>query len=260
VLYVSLGREYLAAKSPDLAARSFEKALTLTRNDIFSLSGMVQAYSALGDSKKAEDAMSRLLFTASGADSHIPAMERARSTEVRATARDSSPEKQRIYAKASLDSFGPGLWEPYASPSLNATDPDGKAVSLTDYKGKNVILVFYLGRECLHCMNQLQDIQKKKADWAKLEATVLAVSPNEPAANKKYLETLDFSAIRLLSDLKNENARRFSSYDDFEDLELHSTVLIDKKGRVHWARTGGDPFTDMKFLEKQLERMNKAVE
>jgi hypothetical protein len=35
VLYVSLGREYLTAKSPDLAAQSFEKALKLTRNDIY---------------------------------------------------------------------------------------------------------------------------------------------------------------------------------------------------------------------------------
>jgi peroxiredoxin len=260
VLYVSVGREYLAAKSPDLAARSFEKALTLTRNDIFSLSGMVQAYTALGEKKKAEDAMSRLLFTASGADSQIPVLERAQSTGVQATPRDSSPGKQRVYAKASLDRFGPVLWQPYESPKLNAVDSEGKPVSLDDYKGKNVILVFYLGRECLHCMNQLQDIQKKKSDWAKLDTAVLAVSPNEPADNKKSLRTLDVSAIRLLSDVKKENARRFMSYDDFEEMELHSTVLIDKKGRVHWARTGGDPFTDMAFLEKQLGRMNKAVE
>jgi peroxiredoxin/tetratricopeptide (TPR) repeat protein len=260
VLYVSLGREYLAAKSPDLAAQSFEKALKLTRNDIYSLSGMVQAYSALGDRKKAEDAMARLLYTASGADPQIGAIERAKATGVKAAPRDSSPESQRLYSKASLEQFGPAVWQPYPSPNLDALDHEGKRVTLTDYKGKNVILVFYLGRECLHCMNQLQDIQRKKADWAKLDTVVLAVSPNDPASNKKYLETLDFSGVRLLSDTNKENARRFKSYDDFEEMELHSTVLIDKKGRVHWARTGGDPFTDMKFLEKQLERMNKSAD
>jgi peroxiredoxin/tetratricopeptide (TPR) repeat protein len=260
VLYVSLGREYLGAKSPELAAQSFEKALTLTRNDIFSLSGLVQAYSAIGDRKKAEEAMSRLLFAASGADPQLAAIERARATGVQATPRDTSPAAQRVYAKASLERFGPAVWEPYESPKLEAMDPEGKTVSLSDYKGKNVILVFYLGRECLHCMNQLRDIQGKKADWSNLDTVVLAVSPNDPASNKKYLETLDFSAIRLLSDAKKENARRFNSYDDFEEMELHSTVLIDKKGRVHWARTGGDPFTDMKFLQKQVERMNKSVQ
>jgi hypothetical protein len=35
--------------------------------------------------------------------------------------------------------------------------------------------------------------------------------------------------------------------------------LIDKKGRVHWARKGGEPFGDMAFLTKQVERMNEGV-
>ena len=51
-------------------------------------------------------------------------------------------------------------------------------------------------------------------------------------------------------------ARRFASYDDFEELELHSTILIDAKGRVHWKRTGGDPFVDVDFLLKTLKTMN----
>jgi hypothetical protein len=39
-------------------------------------------------------------------------------------------------------------------------------------------------------------------------------------------------------------------------MELHSTILIDTKGRVHWKRTGGDPFSDMDFLHQSLKRMN----
>ena len=42
-------------------------------------------------------------------------------------------------------------------------------------------------------------------------------------------------------------------------MEIHSTILIDKKGRVHWARSGGEPFGDMEFLVKQLERMNRQI-
>ena len=64
--------------------------------------------------------------------------------------------------------------------------------------------------------------------------------------------------LRVLSDENYENSRRFHSYDDFEDIELHSTILIDAKGRVYWAHIGGDPFLDMTFLIKQLERMNEV--
>jgi peroxiredoxin len=63
--------------------------------------------------------------------------------------------------------------------------------------------------------------------------------------------------VRLLSDDHFANAHSFHSYDDFEEMELHSTILIDKQGRVYWARTGGDPFSDMSFLVKQLETMNQ---
>jgi hypothetical protein len=69
----------------------------------------------------------------------------------------------------------------------------------------------------------------------------------------------DLTGIRLLSDDHYANAHHFHSYDDFEEMELHSTTLIDKEGRVYWARLGGDPFSDMAFLTKQLERMNELV-
>lgn len=64
--------------------------------------------------------------------------------------------------------------------------------------------------------------------------------------------------MTLLSDTDHVNARRFTSYDDFEDMELHSTILIDTRGRVHWKRTGGDPFTDMDFILKEVKRMNES--
>ena len=54
--------------------------------------------------------------------------------------------------------------------------------------------------------------------------------------------------VRLLADDKFVNARRFKSYDDFEEMAIHSTILIDKEGRVHWARHGAGPFTDYDFL------------
>ena len=80
-----------------------------------------------------------------------------------------------------------------------------------------------------------------------------------PEKNSETLKTLSALPVRLLSDDRYANARRFHSYDDFEEMELHSTILIDKTGRVHWARTGGEPFGDMTFLVKQLERMNQAA-
>ncbi len=256
LLYDALGRAYLAAKSPALARDCFEKSLKLVRNDIFALAGLVEAWHALGEKAKAEDAMARLRFTASNADRGLSLIERAMATGVRAEPRDSSPAPQRNYAQISLDNYGPRSWAPFAAPKLEASDPEGKPVSLDDYKGKNVVLVFYLGRECLHCMKQLRDIAAKKSDWDRLDTVVLAVSGNTPESNARNLKTINLDGVRLLSDRDFANARRFQSYDDFEEIEVHSTILIDKKGFVNWGHTGGDPFGDIGFLVKQVERMN----
>jgi hypothetical protein len=65
--------------------------------------------------------------------------------------------------------------------------------------------------------------------------------------------------FRLLSDTDRANTRRWHSYDDYEEIELHSTILIDKAGRVYWARFGGDPFSDVEFLSKTLLKMNELA-
>ena len=255
-LYNSLGEAYLQVKSPLLAVQAFEKAAGLTKNDIFALSGLVRAYSATGDKAKAEDAMARLLYVSADADRHLPVLERAMATGITATPRDSSPGPQRNYLRTSLDKFGPEKWEPYNAPPLEVHDASGAKVTLDSLKGKNVMLVFYLGTECAHCMRQLHSIAEKNSDWTRLDTVVLAVSSAAPDKNSAELKSLGELPVRLLSDDRHANAHRFHSYDDFEEMELHSTILIDKKGRVRWARNGGDPFTDMAFLVKQLEIMN----
>jgi peroxiredoxin len=256
-LYNSLGEAYLQTKSPLLAAQAFEKALTLTRNDLFALSGLVRAYAVSGDRDKAQNAMARLQYVAADADKGLAILQRATATGITAEPRDSSPGAQRNYRRTSLDKFGPEKWEPYAAPLLDAKDSSGKRVTLDEYKGKNVILVFYLGAECPHCVRQLHAISEKKDEWERLHTVVLAVSSASPESNASGLKAFGDLPLRLLSDDHLVNAHRFHSYDDFEEMELHSTILIDKQGRVHWARTGGEPFGDMAFLVKQLELMNQ---
>ncbi len=259
-LYAPLGEAYLKSKSPLLAVEAFQKALDLTKNDLFALSGLVRAYSVLGDTAHARDAMARLMYVTANADKGLKVIESAKAAGIAAEPKAWTPAPERSYAREKLDHYGPARWEPYDAPALGVRDTSGKPVSLAQYKGKNVILVFYLGFECPHCMRQLHAIANKKDDWQRLNAVVLAVSSATPQRNAEGLKEFGDLPLALLSDSPDRaNARRFHSYDDFEEMELHSTTLIDTKGRVYWARFGGDPFSDTDFLEKQLGRMNDLV-
>ena len=256
LMWSRLGYAYLDQKSPKLAVDAFTRALKAVPNDPFTLAGLVSAHHALGETKDAADALGRLEFVWSDAEPGLRWLREARATGVKATPIDRSPGKQRNYRRAALDQFGPAIWAPFAAPALEVTDTTGKRVSLDQYRGKNVILTFYLGAGCAHCVKQIKGLSDRADEWSRQDTVVIAVSQDTPETNTKS-EDLSPLKVVLGSDQEWQNARRFKSYDDFEEIGIHSTILIDKEGRVHWAQHGGAPFDDYKFLLSQLQRMNQ---
>ncbi|MFZ4573794.1 MAG: redoxin domain-containing protein [Phycisphaerales bacterium] len=254
-----LGDVYLRAGEHRLAIEAYERSLKLERNDAFSLAGLAQAYLKSGERAKATECAGRFAYVWSGCDPGLRWKAEVDGLGLNAAPIAQTPAPERPYSLDAQSSLGPLDWEPFAAPQLECADPDGKVVRLEDFRGKNVMLVFYLGDQCPHCVEQLVAIDARAADWEKENTVVLAVS-SATAEKNKASEKLGKLSIQLLSDTDHVNARRFTSYDDFEEMELHSTILIDPKGRVHWKRTGGDPFTDTDFLLQSLQRMNGEPE
>ena len=257
-VYRILGDVYLAHGENRLAIDAYTRALKAESNDAFTLSGLARAHAALGDQTAATEAAGRFAYLWAHADPGLKWQSQVESLSLAAKPIAQTPAPEREYSIDLLSNIGPLDWEPYPAPELTCTDPDGKPVRLSDYRGKNILLVFYLNEGCVHCVEQLVAIDKHASDWAAENTVVLAVSSTPPKENKDSLK-LGKLSIRLLSDTDHADARRFTSYDDFEDMELHSTILIDTRGRVHWKRTGGDPFTDMDFLLKEVKRMNETA-
>jgi peroxiredoxin len=256
--YRVLGDMYLSHGEHRLAIEAYSRGLKAEHNDAFALSGLARAHFALGDRDAAARYAGRLQHVWSAADDGLRWKSEVAKLGLQATPIAETPAPEREYRPELLTDLGPVNWEPYTAPELKCLDADGKTVRLEDFRGKNVLLVFYLGEQCVHCVEQLVAINERSSEWAAANTVVLAVSSTAPEQNKESLK-LGGMSVRLLSDIEHTNARRFTSYDDFEDLELHSTILIDTRGRVHWKRTGGDPFTDMEFLLTELKRMNELA-
>jgi len=253
-----LGEAHLEQDSFRLAARCFERTLETVKNDGFALSGLARARFAIGDDEGAREAYGRLRFVWSDADPGLRWLSEVYELGLEAEPTDDSPRAQRRYALEELASFGPGTWEPYPAPELDALDADEERVSLEEYRGRNVVLVFYLGGQCAHCIDQLVAIDERVADFDERNTVVLAISGDTPEDNRRSLKMGELG-MRLLTDSDFANARRFRSYDDFEEMELHSTIFIDREGRIVWARSGGDPFMDLDFLLEQIDRSNEAA-
>lgn len=254
VLYNVLGEVYLDLGSPKLAIAAFEETLGTVHNDPIALAGLCRAHAAVGQREQAGQYYGRLQFVWSDAEPRLRWLQEVEQLGLSAEPVDRSPGAQRSYRSVMLDKLGPSRWEPYAAPELAAVDAAGKAVTLDEYRGRNVLLVFYLGEECPHCMEQLVAISERQDELSRADVEVLAISSSTPEQNAQS-DPLGELGFRLLSDGPDHvNARRFCSYDDFEGMELHSTIWIDRQGKVRWARTGGEPFMDLDFLLAEIER------
>ncbi len=253
-----LGDIFLSRGEHRLAVEAYERALAQEPYDAFTLSGLARAHFALGDRAQAENAYGRLLYVWSGASTNLKWLTAVAQLGLKAPPIAPTLAPERPYRADSLAHLGPLNWEPYPAPKLSCLDVENRPVTLEQFRGKNVLLVFYLNDECVHCVEQLRAINARAEDWNNENTVLLGVSSVSPEKNKDSAK-LGKLPMLLLSDRDHENARRFASYDDFEEIELHSTILIDAKGRVHWKRTGGKPFADVEFLLRSVKQMNQAA-
>jgi len=234
----ALGETCLALERPAQAVAAFNRALATMANDGFALAGLVEANRALGKMDSARDALSRLLFVWADAEPHLKPLERAKSAGLIAEPRDNSPSTQRDYRKVLAESGGASPWEPCAAPPLDAIDGGGRPVTLEEFRGKNILLVFAKSKAG---MKALTTLQKSDGAFAQLNTRLLAITsdPRDTSPN-------------LLRDESAGNARRFLAYDDFTDTALDATILIDVNGKIRWLHRGA--FSDVDFLQTEIQR------
>jgi peroxiredoxin len=257
VLATLAGNACLSLNDYEQAVSFFQRTLEVIPNDGFALAGLVRAYAGLGQRANAEQAMGRLLFVWSNADANLRWLREAKQTGITAAPLDISPAAQRQYSLTALQSFGSDRLERPPAPTLDAIDSEGKHVTLDRYRGRNVLIVFYIGEECPRCLQQLVDLGKRTDQFVARNTVVIALSPNSPVANATLLKSGKIP-YTLLSDADSSNAKRFLAYDDFENMSLHSSVLVDPCGKVYWSRTGGEPFGEWDFLLSEIDRLNAS--
>lgn len=252
-----LGEALLELNSPTLAIPAFERTLKTIPHDSIALAGLVRAYHSTGNAELASAAMAALDVVWAEANPISARYLAARATGI-APATGDVPKRfrqlmaQRQYGRHVLNKLGPCAYDPAVVPEFAAMNAEGEEVTLADYDGKAVLLIFYLGDECTHCIDQLKKADKDYRTFRDLGVEILAVSKDSVEEIEKAQGSFK---ITLLSDPEFVNAKRFGSFDDFEGVELHSTVLIDANRRVHFIKTGGEPFEDFDFLEAEAERL-----
>lgn len=149
-----------------------------------------------------------------------------------------------------------------AAPEFTRTDVDGNEWSLKEKLKKGpVVVVFYLGYYCNHCVSQLFDINEDIARFQELGAEVVALSPDPMETTlKRYKEYGRFS-FPVLSDHGNRIAEAYGIFTPAHDGKRekldHGTFVIDQQGVVRWAHYGDLPFGHNPTLLYELAKLKK---
>ncbi|HWE93669.1 MAG TPA: peroxiredoxin family protein [Tepidisphaeraceae bacterium] len=257
-----LAQAYLKAGDKTKAEQLAREAADGAKNQVYPLANYVEVLYRCGKVKEAKEAFERLRALTSRTDLDTPLFARlepiAREFGWPADWRIARVLPDDLGERPSLDTLGPFRWSPSPAPAWSAVKPDGSTISLADYRGKPVIVIFYLGFDCLHCVQQLHAFAPATREFADAGISLVAISSDPPAALRRAADAYKSDGefpFPLASDESLKIFKAYRAYDDFEKVPLHATFLIDARGLVRWQDIDAEPFTDTKFLLGEAKRL-----
>lgn len=121
------------------------------------------------------------------------------------------------------------------APEFELSDQSRQPVRLADYRGKNVVLVFYPFAFTNVCGGELCAIRDSVGDLQNDDVQVLTVSCDSVHAHRAWAEQQGFD-YPLLADFwpHGEVARAYDVFNADLGAAVRGTFIIDRQGIVRW--------------------------
>jgi peroxiredoxin Q/BCP len=143
------------------------------------------------------------------------------------------------------------------APAFSLTASDGSTVSLSDLRGRHVVVYFYPAAMTPGCTTQACDFRDSLDVLAKEGYAVVGISPDQPAKLAKFVER-DQLTFPLLSDPDHDVLEEYGAWGEKTLYGktmigvIRSTVVVDPEGKVELARYNVKAKGHVAALRKQL--------
>lgn len=136
------------------------------------------------------------------------------------------------------------------------SDQDDKDITLSDFKGKRVLLSFHPLAWTSVCAKQMVSLEKNKKSFDKLNTVALGISVDTVPSKKAWAKELGIKKTRLLSDFwpHGEVASKYGIFREKDGFSERANIIVDEKGQVMFVKVypiGELP--DIKEIIKVLE-------
>ena len=145
-----------------------------------------------------------------------------------------------------------------AAPDFSLYDADRKATSLSDFRGKNVVLAFYPGAFTGVCTTEMCTFRDRMDGLNSLNAQVLGISVDGAFAQKAFSDHNNLN-FPLLSDFQREAVNQYDlAISNFAGMEGYTAskravYVVDGEGVVRYAWVGPNPGVEPDYDEVQAE-------
>jgi peroxiredoxin len=122
------------------------------------------------------------------------------------------------------------------APEFTLPDQDGKQVSLADFRGERVLLVFYPADFSPVCTDQLSIYQEVLGEFEERGMKLLGISVDGAFCHRAFRDHLNLG-FPLLADFhpKGEVAKAYGVWSDEYGVSGRDLVLVSGEGVVEWA-------------------------
>jgi peroxiredoxin Q/BCP len=132
------------------------------------------------------------------------------------------------------------LSEGDVAPEFRLPDSEGNDVSLSDFRGRHVVVYFYPAAGTPGCTKQACDFRDNLAELNDAGFAVVGISPDKPAKLAKFVADEGLTFL-LLSDESRDVLNAWGAYGEKQNYGrtivgvIRSTFIVDPDGKIEKA-------------------------
>lgn len=152
------------------------------------------------------------------------------------------------------------LAEGTMAPDFTLQDQDGKDVSLSDFRGRKVVIYFYSKDNTAGCNKQACSFADNYPAFLEKGVTVIGISKDTAASHRKFADKFGLPFI-LLADPETEVMEKYevrvmkNMYGKKVMGTLRSSYLIDEKGMILKVHAKVKPEENAGLVLDELEKL-----
>ena len=121
------------------------------------------------------------------------------------------------------------------APDFTLKDGEGEDWTLSNYKGRTVVLLFYPGDNTPVCTAQLCSVRDHWSEYQATGAEVVGISTDTVESHKGFAESKQLP-LRLLSDSDRKVSEMYDMKSWLPGRSARGVVVIDKAGKVAYHK------------------------